>query len=134
MIETDGLSNLAGTEKLTSEGIVGGAATAWASLNGQGVIAARSSRNLSSVSDLGTGLWGFDFAHPFVAATFSCQATSGGANSAPYTCPTSPSESAGAGWYTISKAAAELVYPPAGATARADVGNMNLNIHGTLAP
>jgi hypothetical protein len=56
---------------------VRGTAKAWANLNGTGTIALRDSHNVSSVTDIGAGDYGFNFTSAMTATTYSVVATAG---------------------------------------------------------
>ena len=68
------ISDLAGTGPATLTGQY--AAKAWANLNGQGTIALRDSFNVSSVSDLGTGTYDFNFTNAMSDANYGRNAAS----------------------------------------------------------
>lgn len=71
MIETDILSNLDGSQKLTADRIVRGASKVWANISGTAAPAAlRSSHNVSSLVDQGVGVYGVNFTAPFASKNF----------------------------------------------------------------
>ena len=68
------LSN--GSVSVPTATVVNGSAKAWANLNGQGTIALRDSFNVSSVSDLATGTYDFNFTNAMSDANYGRNAAS----------------------------------------------------------
>lgn len=55
------LSNQAGTSSVPSDTVISGSAKAWVNFNGTGTVAIRSSFNVSSITDNGTGNYTVNF-------------------------------------------------------------------------
>jgi len=66
----------------TASRAVSGVAAAWVNFNGTGTVAARDSQNISSLTDIGTAVYGTNFTSNMNNANFSvsstCQYSSGG--------------------------------------------------------
>lgn len=77
-IRTDNLSNSAGTSTVTMNTVVNGTAKAWVNFNGTGTVAIRSSFNVSSITDIGTGQYRVNFTTAMADVNY---AMSGFANS-----------------------------------------------------
>ena len=60
-LKLDTLSNKAGTASVPSDTIVNGTAKAWVNFNGTGTVAIRRAFNVSSITDLGTGYYQYNF-------------------------------------------------------------------------
>ena len=76
---TQNISN--GTVSTSSENVIQGSAKAWVNFNGQGTVAIRSSYNVSSITDNGTGDYTINFTNALpnadYAAVGSCWYQSG---------------------------------------------------------
>lgn len=68
--------NVAPSAGGTAKSLVRGVASAWANLNGTGTIALRDSENVSSVVDVGTGTYDYNFTSAMATATYSRGAAS----------------------------------------------------------
>ena len=56
-VRTENLSNIAGNRTMTMDRLAQATPVAWVSFNGQGTVAIRAAYNVSSVTDLGTGIF-----------------------------------------------------------------------------
>jgi hypothetical protein len=56
------ISNQTGSSSVPSETVINGSAKAWVNFNGTGTVAIRSSFNVSSITDRGTGQYTINFA------------------------------------------------------------------------
>jgi hypothetical protein len=61
-VRADNFGNRAGTSQIPADTLLQGTAKSWLNMNGQGVIAVRDSFNVSSIVDVGTGLYGVNYA------------------------------------------------------------------------
>jgi hypothetical protein len=68
---TQTIEELATGDSVGAKYVVHGTAKAWANLNGTGTIALRDSLNISSVVDLGVGMYTFNMTNAKAAATYS---------------------------------------------------------------
>lgn len=66
----DELENLAGTRSTSSNNIIAGCAKALVNFNGTGTVAIRSSYNVTSVTDNGTGNYTVNFTTAFADTTY----------------------------------------------------------------
>jgi hypothetical protein len=64
------LSNLAGSQSTPVENAINGSAKAWVNFNGTGTVAIRASYNVSSITDLGTGYYQYNFANALADANY----------------------------------------------------------------
>ena len=64
-----------GTESTEVTNVVNGSAKAWVNFNGTSTVAIRGSFNVSSITDLGTGLYNVNFATALVDANYSAVGT-----------------------------------------------------------
>lgn len=60
-LRVDRLENTSSAYPSTPHGMNAGVARAWGHINGRGTVAFRASHNMTSVTDLGTGRYQFDF-------------------------------------------------------------------------
>lgn len=70
-LKLDTLSNKAGTASVPSDTIVSGTAKAWVNFNGTGTVAIRRAFNVSSITDLGTGLYRANFTNAMPDASYA---------------------------------------------------------------
>ena len=71
---TQNISN--GTVSTSSANVIQGSAKAWVNFNGQGTVAIRSSYNVSSITDNGTGDYTVNFTNAMPNANYAVAATS----------------------------------------------------------
>ena len=77
-IRVDNFGPSAGGTTYSSRGI----AKAWVNLNGSGTIAARDSENVSSITDINTGLYSATFTNSMSDGQYQINVTSGGTSGA----------------------------------------------------
>jgi len=70
-LKLDTLSNKAGTASVPSDTIVSGTAKAWVNFNGNGTVAIRRAFNVSSITDIGTGLYFVNFTNAMPDANYA---------------------------------------------------------------
>jgi hypothetical protein len=69
------ISNQGGTDSVPSQTVISGSAKAWVNFNGTGTVAIRSSFNVSSITDNGTGQYTVNFTTAFVDINYVPVAT-----------------------------------------------------------
>lgn len=74
-VRTENLSNIAGNRTMTMERLAQATPVAWVSFNGQGTVAIRAAYNVSSVTDLGTGIFRPNFTTPLGDGNYSMVGT-----------------------------------------------------------
>jgi hypothetical protein len=72
----DTLQNVAGTKSVPVSTVVDGSAKAWVNFNGQGTVAIRAALNVSSITDLGTGLYRINFTTAMADNSYSVNVNS----------------------------------------------------------
>jgi hypothetical protein len=65
------ISNQTGSSSVPSETVINGSAKAWVNFNGTGTVAIRSSFNVSSITDRGTGQYTINFATALSDANYA---------------------------------------------------------------
>ena len=70
-LKVDTLQNTAGTKSVPVNTVVDGSAKAWVNFNGTGTVAIRTSFNVSSITDNGTGDYTVNFATAFADTSYS---------------------------------------------------------------
>lgn len=60
-----------GTVSTSSDNVIQGSAKAWVSFNGEGTVAIRSSYNVSSITDNGTGVYTVNFTNALADANYA---------------------------------------------------------------
>lgn len=81
-IKATTLSNLAGDKTIGIDRVAQGTAAAWVNFNGIGTVAIRSSYNVSSITDSGTGTYTVNFAVAMPDANYAAVATAEGTGGA----------------------------------------------------
>jgi hypothetical protein len=74
-LKTNTLSNVAGTASTAIENAINGSAKAWVNFNGTGTVAIRASYNVTSITDLGTGLYQINFTNAMVDINYAISLT-----------------------------------------------------------
>ena len=75
-MSTLNVSNITdGTDTVETGYVLNGSAKAWVNFNGTGTIAARDSLNVSSLTDIGTGIYETNYSSAFGASDYVAQAT-----------------------------------------------------------
>ena len=69
-VKTSNIANLSGTST-SVENVLNGTAKAWVNFNGTGTVAIRASYNVSSITDIGTGIYTVNFTTPMIDANYS---------------------------------------------------------------
>lgn len=69
------LSNVAGSQSISTDRVAQGTAAAWVNFNGTGTVAIRASYNVSSITDNGTGDYTINFASALADANYAAVAT-----------------------------------------------------------
>ena len=72
------LSNLAGSQTISTDRVAQGTAFAWVNFNGTGTVAIRGSYNVTSITDNGTGNYTVNFTAAAPDANYSAQVTTSG--------------------------------------------------------
>jgi hypothetical protein len=75
------LSNQGGTASVPSDTVINGTAKAWVNFNGTGTVAIRAAFNVSSITDLGTGIYIVNFTTAMPDANYSVATKAGNINS-----------------------------------------------------
>jgi len=70
-IKANTLSNVAGTQSISTDRVAQGTAAAWVNFNGTGTVAIRAQYNVSSITDAGTGIYVVTFTNNFADANFA---------------------------------------------------------------
>ena len=73
------LNEVRGVGETTYKSVPRGLASAWANLNGTGTIALRDSENVSSVVDVGTGEYAFNFSNDMANTNYNAVSNGGNA-------------------------------------------------------
>lgn len=74
------LQNAAGSKSVPVDTVVDGSAKAWVNFNGTGTVAIRTSFNVSSITDNGTGDYTINFTSAFADANYAASYASGDAS------------------------------------------------------
>jgi len=92
------IQDTAGSNSSTPAAIANGIAKAWVAFNGTGTVAIRSSYNVSSITDGGTGIYTVNFTSSLADANYSAVGTAGylGGGSEAFLCGHDAAPSAGA--------------------------------------
>jgi hypothetical protein len=75
------ISNQGGTASVPSDTVINGTAKAWVNFNGTGTVAIRTSFNVSSITDGGTGIYTVNFTNAMPDANYVISVQSGNINS-----------------------------------------------------
>jgi len=74
------ISNQTGSASVPSDTVINGSAKAWVNFNGLGTIAIRASFNVTSLTDVGTGIYNVNFTTALADANYSAVGCAGGTN------------------------------------------------------
>lgn len=76
-VRTNTLSNAAGSASVPVDTVISGSAKAWVNFNGTGTVAIRTSFNVSSITDNGTGDYTVNFTSAMTDANYAIVLTGG---------------------------------------------------------
>lgn len=77
------IQDTSGNNSSTPAGIASGTAKAWVNFNGTGTVAIRDSFNVSSITDVNTGIYDVNFTNSFANTNYAVSFTAGDQDNSP---------------------------------------------------